>query len=169
MCLSLDQVLFNICWCLKEIRATWKNPSLAPSWKTGLGSRTGQAPMAGGMSPSLSHNSNSLKPCLVTHTHAYWSCSSLQHSWSNGKEANNMHLGTDPLSDAHASLQTQYSHEWQRLSTTECKQVMFYYWKCRSFSFIYRNPGAASNLVHTSTVFRYKLLLLFSLKVASHI
>lgn len=107
MCLSLDWVLFNICWCLKEIRPTWKNPNLAPSWKAGLGIWTGQAPMAGGLSPLLLTQLKQPKTLLGYSTHAHWTCSSLQHSWSDGQEAKNMHLGTDILSDAHASFHSE--------------------------------------------------------------
>lgn len=62
MCRSLDRVSSNIYWSLKEISATWKNPSLAPSWKAGLRIWRGQAPVAGGLSPPFLRNPNISKP-----------------------------------------------------------------------------------------------------------
>lgn len=59
------------------------------------------------------------KTLLGYSTHAHWTCSSLQHSWSDGQTAKNMHCGTNILSDAHASLHTENNHERWRLSTTQ--------------------------------------------------
>lgn len=59
------------------------------------------------------------KTTLGYSTHAPWSCSSLQHSWSSLREAKNMHLGTNIVSDAHASLHIGNRHETLRLSMTQ--------------------------------------------------
>lgn len=55
------------------------------------------------------------KTLLGYSTHAHWTCSSLQDSWTDGQEAKNMHLGTNILKDAHEKPQTKYSHERLRL------------------------------------------------------
>lgn len=108
MCLSLDSVLFNICWCLKEIRPTWKNPNLAPSWKAGLGDPNRASPY--GRWPVallLTQLKQPQNPAWLLYT-----CTldlfqlAAQLVWRTGK-AKNMHLGTDIVSDAHARLHTK--------------------------------------------------------------
>lgn len=66
------------------------------------------------------------KTLLGYSTHAPWTGSSLQHSWSYGQEAKNMHLGTNILSDAHASLHTGNSHErWEVVNYTAELKLLF--------------------------------------------